>query len=327
MANISIPGASTGRILDYGGGKLESGLAADLWMHILRHKWFISEQLGRDVGIKVACLDYMENTDSIHTVLEETERDHLLKELRERLGEEFNSLVPEHSSLDSIRETFGPYLSTEVVNEILKSPGGAEIRGELREITILVSDIREFTRTTEFLEPGDVLEIINRYLEVMTDIIMKHGGMIDEFTGDGILVFFGAPTFVPDHCTRAVACALEMQKAMQGLNRGNLRLGLPELQMGIGVNSGQLIVGNIGSEKRKKYGAVGIPINLAFRIQSEAEGGEVLVSPAVFQNLGGDLLVEGTRQCSLKGIEQPVILYRVEGLRVQAPMGKNTGSN
>ena len=177
-----------------------------------------------------------------------------------------------------------------------------------------MSDIREFTRTTELLEPGQVLEIINRYLEEMTDIIMKHGGTIDEFTGDGILVFFGAPTFVPDHCTRAVACALEMQKAMEGLNRGNLRLGLPELQMGIGINSGQLIVGNIGSEKRKKYGAVGIPINLAFRVQAEAEGGEVLVSPAVFHNLGGELLVEGTRQCSLKGIEPPVILYRVEGL-------------
>ena len=181
-----------------------------------------------------------------------------------------------------------------------------------------MSDIREFTRTTKFLEPGQVLEIINRYLEEMTDIIMKHGGTIDEFTGDGILVFFGAPTFVPDHCKRAVACALEMQKAMEGLNRGNLRLGLPELQMGIGVNSGQLIVGDIGSEKRKKYGAVGIPINLAFRVQAEAEGGEILVSPAVFHNLGGELLVGERRQCSLKGIEQPVILYRVEGLKRKA---------
>jgi class 3 adenylate cyclase len=318
VADISIPGECTGRILDYGGDKLEPELASKLWMHILRHKWFLSEQLGRDVGIKVACLDYIENTNSIHTALEETERDHLLKELGVRLGEEFNSMVQAHSSLDSIRETFGPYLSTEVVNEILKSPGGVELTGELREITILVSDIREFTRTTELLEPGQVLEIINRYLEAMTDIIMKHGGTIDEFTGDGILVFFGAPTFVPDHCRRAVACALEMQKAMEGLNRGNLRLDLPELQMGIGVNSGHLIVGNIGSEKRKKYGAVGIPINLAFRVQAEAEGGEVLVSPAVFHNLGGELLVEEKRQCSLKGIEQPVILYRVEGLKREA---------
>src|SRR5271157_1240423 len=318
MPNIAIPGECTDRILDNGGGKLDSGLVAELWKHIQRHKWFLSEQLGRDVGIKVACLDYIENTDSIHTALEETERDHLLNELGARLGEGFNGMVQEHSSLDSIRETFGPYLSTEIVNEILKSPGGVELTGELREITILVSDIREFTRTTELLEPGQVLEIINRYLEAMTDIIMKHGGTIDEFTGDGILVFFGAPTFVPDHCTRAVACVLEMKKPVGGLNRGKLHLGLPELQMGIGISSGHLIVGNIGSEKRKKYGAVGIPINLAFRIQSEAKGGEVLVPPAVFHNLGGEFLVKETRQCSLKGIEQPVILYPLEGLRGKA---------
>ena len=212
-----------------------------------------------------------------------------------------------------------------MVNEILKSPGGVELRGELREITILVSDIRQFTRTTELLEPGQVLEMLNRYLEEMTDIIMKHEGTIDEFTGDGILVFFGAPTFVSDHCTRAVACAVEMQEAMEGLNRGNLRLGLPELQMGIGVNSGQLIVGNIGSEKRKKYGAVGSPINLAFRIQSEAGGGEVLVSPAVLDNIDGDFLVEGTKQCSLKGIEQPIILHSVREFGRKKKSGGSTG--
>jgi class 3 adenylate cyclase len=166
--------------------------------------------------------------------------------------------------------------------------------------------------------------MINRYLGEMTDIIMKHGGTIDEFTGDGILVFFGAPALVPDHCMRAVACALEMQSAMDGLNKGNLQLGLPELKMGIGVNSGRLIVGNIGSEKRKKYGAVGSPINLAFRIQSEAEGGEVLVSPAVFHNLRGELLVNGTKQCSLKGIEQAISLYRVEGIRLKGQFGAST---
>ncbi len=314
MPDIAIPGECSDRILDNGGGKLSSELVAELWKHIQRHKWFLSEQLGRDVGIKVACLDYIENTDSIQTAMEEVERDHLLKELGEQLGEGFNSMVQEPGTIDSIMETFGPYLSTDVVNEILKSSGGTEIKDDLREITILVSDIREFTRTTELLEPKQVLELINRYLEQMTDIIMKHGGTIDEFTGDGILVFFGAPTFVPDHCTRAVACALEMQKAMEALNRDNLRLGLPELQTGIGINSGQLIVGNIGSEKRKKYGAVGIPINLAFRVQAEAEGGEILVSPAVFHDLREELLVEGTKQCSLKGIEPPITLYRVEGL-------------
>ncbi|AFM26067.1 adenylate/guanylate cyclase domain-containing protein [Desulfomonile tiedjei] len=311
-------GAYRSPVADQRGCKLQSELAEALWMHILQHKWFLSEKLGRDVGIKVACLDYIENIDSILTELKGTERDRLLKELGAWLGEGFNGMLKEHSSLDSIRDTFGRYLSPEVVDEILKAPAGVELRGELREITILVSDIREFTRTTELLGPRKVLETLNRYLAEMTDIIMKHGGMIDEFTGDGILVFFGAPTFVPDHCMRAVACALEMQKAMEGLNRSNLQLGLPELQMGIGVSTGQLIVGDIGSEKRKKYGAVGSPINLAFRIQSEAKDGEVLVPQAVVHNLSGEFLVKEARECVLKGIERPVILYRVEGLRSKA---------
>ncbi len=241
-----------------------------------------------------------------------------------RTGEGFNSMVQEHKRLDSVRETFGRYLSEEVVNEILKSPGGVELRGELREITILVSDIRGFTHTTELLNPRQVLEMINRYLGEMTDIILKHGGTIDEFTGDGILVFFGAPKSLPNHPARAVACAFEMQEAMRGLNDVNLRLGLPELQMGIGVNTGQLIVGNIGSEKRMKYGAIGSPINLAFRIQAKAVGGEVLVSPEVFHNLDGEASIKDTREFFLKGIDAPVTLYRLDGFSGKAELNGST---
>ena len=134
--------------------------------------------------------------------------------------------------MNAVRETFGRYLSEEVVAEILKSPGGVDLRGELREITILVSDLRGFTPLSERLPPQAVLEIINRYLERMTDIIIRHEGTIDEFTGDGILVFFGAPRMLPDHAGRAVACALEMQEALSKLNTEFLELGLPQLQMG-----------------------------------------------------------------------------------------------
>jgi class 3 adenylate cyclase len=312
---IPISDEDTCRMLDGDSSEVESEPAAELWMHILEHKWFMSERLGRDVGIKVACLDYIENIDSTLKELSEHKRDRVLNELRVWLGEVFNGMVQQRWILDAIKHTFGPYLSPEIVNEILRSPGGVGLKGELREITILVSDIRRFTRTTESLAPEQVLQTINRYLEKMTDIIVKHGGTIDEFTGDGILVFFGAPGFLSDHCASAVACALEMQKAMQGLNKGNRRLGLPELEMGIGISSGPLIVGNIGSARRKKYGAVGNLINLAFRIQSEAKGGEVLVSSSVFHSLAGELLVEEARHCSLKGFEQPVILHRVTDLK------------
>ncbi|MEW6113745.1 MAG: adenylate/guanylate cyclase domain-containing protein [Thermodesulfobacteriota bacterium] len=230
------------------------------------------------------------------------------------MGEGFNQMIRDLKEADTVKDTFGRYLSREVVDEILKSPGGVELKGELRDISVLVSDLREFTRLTEALEPRQVLQIINRYLETMTEIIVAHKGTIDEFTGDGILVFFGAPQALQDHCVRAVRCALDMQRAMEELNVQLAQRALPELRMGIGINCGQLIVGNIGSEKRKKYGALGSPINLAFRIESQTAGGEVLVSPEVHTHLNGRLLVDQTRECLLKGLEDPITLYRVVGL-------------
>jgi adenylate cyclase len=228
--------------------------------------------------------------------------------------EGFNQMIHDLKEADTIKDTFGRYLSKEVVDEILKSPGGVELKGELRDISILVSDLREFTRLTAALKPRQVLEIINSFFETMTDIIISHRGAIDEFTGDGILVFFGAPQAIPDHCGRAVRCALDMQKAMAGLNMRLSGQGLPELRMGIGVNCGQLIVGNIGSEKRKKYGALGSPINLAFRIEGQTTGGEVLVSSEIHRRLNGQLVVDQARESLLKGLDDPITLYRVVGL-------------
>jgi adenylate cyclase len=205
-------------------------------------------------------------------------------------------------------------LSEDVISEILNSPDGVKLGGELREITILVADLRGFTSIVESLEPRRVLEIINHYFEKMTDIVMAHEGTIDEFTGDGLLVFFGAPRPIVDHPRRAVVCAGEMQAAMEGLNKENCRLGLPELTMGIGINSGELIVGNIGSEKRKKYGAVGSPINVAFRVESQAGGGETFVTQAVNERLIGEIEIASTREANLKGFAQPMTLYQVVGM-------------
>jgi HAMP domain-containing protein len=151
------------------------------------------------------------------------------------VGEGFNRMVRGLKDAETIKDTFGRYLSREIVDEILKSPGGVDLKGELRDISILVADLRDFTRMTEALGPRQVLEIINLYLEIITDIIVDHKGTIDEFTGDGILVFFGAPQAVPDHCKRAVRCALDMQQAMAGLNQQLSERSLPELRMGVSM--------------------------------------------------------------------------------------------
>ena len=212
-----------------------------------------------------------------------------------------------------IRQTFGSYLSDEIVTEILTSPEGVKLGGELRDMTVLVSDLVGFTTTTESMKPTQIVRIINRYLERMIDIIEFQEGTIDEFTGDGILVFFGAPRFLSDHTRQAIACAVEMQTAMEELNKDNRLLGLPSLSMGIGINCGELVVGNIGSEKRKKYGAVGSPINMAFRLTDKTRPGEILVTKEVKDRLGEKLQIRSYWSDSFKGAGSTII-YQVIGV-------------
>ncbi len=227
------------------------------------------------------------------------------------MGEGFNAMAEGLKERAYIRETFGSYLSDEIVRKILQSPDGVKLGGQLKRISILVSDLRGFTPLSQALEPQIVVETLNRYFERMTNVIMMYGGTIDEFTGDGILVFFGAPQSLKDHEIVAVECARKMQEALNAMNAENSLVNLPKLGMGIGINSGEVIVGNLGSEKRRKYGAVGSPINIAFRVQSFAGSGEVLVTPEVARHIDQSLLGE-ERLTHLKGIEDPIFLRKIK---------------
>jgi adenylate cyclase len=213
-----------------------------------------------------------------------------------------------------IKSTFGRYLSKEVVEELLSSPNGLKLGGELREVTFLVTDLRGFTATTARLSPHDIIGILNRYLERMVDIIVHYRGTVDEFQGDGILAFFGAPLAASDDPERAIACAIEMHRALVEINAEQRRLGLPELIMGIGINTGEVIVGNIGSEKRTKYGAVGSAINTAYRIESYTVGGQILISPSTYECVRALVQLRATLEVQFKGLEQPITLYNVAGL-------------
>jgi len=234
-------------------------------------------------------------------------------ELERRVVERTKDLIKSHDERAFIRETFGSYLSEEVVTEILKSNEGVKLGGEVRDMSILVSDLVGFTTTTESMEPRQIVNIINRYLERMVDVIVRFGGTIDEFTGDGILVFFGAPRLMPDHTKQAVACAIEMQEAMRKLNKENIQIGLPSIEMGIAINCGELVVGNIGSEKRRKYGAVGSPINIAFRLEEKVRPGEILVTQAVKDRIGKKLLTGSHWIDNIKGTGNTII-YQVVGM-------------
>jgi len=212
-----------------------------------------------------------------------------------------------------IRATFGRYLSDEIVTEILERPEGLELGGDLRNVTIMMSDIRGFTTISEQLEPAQVVKLLNRYLGAMTDIIMANHGTIDEFIGDAILAVFGAPQRRDDDADRAVKCALAMQAAMAEINTINREEGLPEISMGIALNTGDVIAGNIGSERRCKYGFVGHPMNLTSRIEEFTAGGEILVSDSTLQALRNDYSVGRSWEEKVKGIDQPVLIHHIKG--------------
>jgi adenylate cyclase len=203
-----------------------------------------------------------------------------------------------------IRKTFGRYTSDEVVEALLDTPDGLKLGGEKREVTILMSDLRGFTALAERLEATEVVSLLNRYLSAMVEVIQQNGGTIDEIIGDAILVLFGAPLATPDAGRRAVLCALGMQKAMAAVNEHNLRIGWPEIEMGIAVHTGDVVVGNIGSTKRSKYGVVGRTINTTARIESFTVGGQIIVSPTLTQAAGPGLILGDEVEVHAKGMKE-----------------------
>jgi class 3 adenylate cyclase len=208
-----------------------------------------------------------------------------------------------------IQSLFGRYLSDEVVAGLLASPEGPRLGGEQRKVTLLMSDLRGFTPLTEGLAPERVLHLLNSYLAAMADVILAHQGTIDEFVGDAILALFGAPLGRPDDGQRAVACAVRMQEALQELNRRNEKEALPRLEMGIAIHTGEVIVGNIGSERRTKYGVVGSAVNHAGRIESFTVGGQVLISDATLRECGEGVEVGSRLAIDAKGTRERIVVY------------------
>lgn len=213
-----------------------------------------------------------------------------------------------------IRKTFGRYLSDDIVDAILESPNGLKLGGEKRVVTIMMSDLRGFTAIGERLPAESVVSMLNMYLERMTEIIFDYHGTIDEFIGDAILAIFGAPVLRDDDAKRAVACALEMQLAMTEVNAWNRQAGFPEVAMGIGINTGEIVVGNVGSSKRTKYGVVGRHVNLTSRIESYTVGGQILISESTKLACGNILRIDGQMEVMPKGVKDPITIYDIGGV-------------
>ncbi len=200
------------------------------------------------------------------------------------------------------------------MKRLLESKGALELGGERREVSILMSDLRAFTAITAEMEPEKVITFLNRYLGKMIEILVDYRAVIDEIVGDGILAFFGAPETQEDHPARAVACALQMQTAMEEINALNEADGLPHLEMGIAVNTGAVVVGNIGSEKRTKYSVVGSHVNFTSRIEAYALGGEVLISEDSYQRVQDLVDIRDKVKVQMKGIPGTSTIYDVRSI-------------
>ena len=237
-----------------------------------------------------------------------------VKELAHSFNELGTRLADYIARRDFVRDTFGRYMTKEVADKLLESAGGLVLGGETREITILMSDVRGFSALSADMRPEVLIDVLNRYLSKMIDTLLEFEGVINEIIGDGILAFFGAPADMEDHPARAVACALKMQCAIDEVNAHNQKRGHPTLEMGISVVTGRVVVGNIGSDKRCKYGAVGANVNLAGRVESLAVGGQILVTRSTYDRVADIVSIRNAFSVAMKGLPDPVEVYDVVGI-------------
>jgi len=213
-----------------------------------------------------------------------------------------------------IRQVFGRYMSDEVVHTLLESREGLSLGGERRVVTLMFTDLRGFTAMCEHLTPEQAVRTLNNCLSVVTRVVHQHQGNIDNIMGDGLLVLFGAPLWREDDADRAVACAVALQLAMAEVNALNAAEGLPALTLGIGVHTGEVVAGNIGSKQRAKYSVIGRNANIASRVEASAAGGQVLVSEATVQATRAPLQLAGQHELRAKGMRVPLTVYELRGV-------------
>jgi class 3 adenylate cyclase/DNA-binding NarL/FixJ family response regulator len=234
------------------------------------------------------------------------------------LVDEFKRLHAAVVEKESSARTLRSFVPHQLADRLAAQPDTAIAPQEL-EVTVLFSDIRGFSTIAERLPARDVADIVGRHLSAMAEVVLSHGGTIDKFQGDAVMVVFGAPDPQPDHAARALRCALAMQARQAELNeRGwGAEAALPELAMGIGVNTGSVIAGTVGGGGRLEYTVVGDAVNVASRLQGESAAGEIVASARTIAEAPG-IAAESIGPRYVKGREEPVEVYRVSTARTEA---------
>ncbi len=213
------------------------------------------------------------------------------------------------------RANYSRFLPEYVVKQMLENPESFKLGGVSQTITILFADIRGFTRISEHAPPEKIVSLLNRYFSAMTDIIFAHGGTLDKYLGDGLMALFGAPTTTPEDASNALNAAVAMQRRVFGINQELREEGLPEIGVGMGLHTGEVIVGYIGSERRSEYTAIGDTVNTSSRLESNARGGEILLSDATAKAAHSRYKLQPRDPITVKNREQPVVLWEVDWQR------------
>jgi adenylate cyclase len=217
------------------------------------------------------------------------------------------------------RAKYRRFMPPHVVDEILANPTTLNLGGTNSRVTALFSDIRNFTTMAETLLPQEVVQILNEYFSDMTPIIFEHFGLLDKYMGDGLMALFGVPYACDDAAADAVSAAIDMQRRMETVNRDLKAIGLSEISIGIGINTGMVTVGYIGSEERTDYTAIGDPINLAARLEKQAQGWQIIISGSTREALGERFPVRPFGNILVKGRKEPVQIYEVLWKEVHEP--------
>jgi len=233
----------------------------------------------------------------------------------------FNEMGDSLEQKQRVQNAFGRYVNDYVLNQLLEGDD-QQFAGIEQEITILFVDIRQFTRLSEGMKARDVVMLLNEVFQLVSDRILEHGGTIDKFIGDSVMAYFGAPIRHSDHALRGVTAAIEIirsitlrnQRLAQTANTQNV-----PVQFGIGIHSGSVVVGNIGSDRRTDFTAVGDAVNVAHRLEKLSKAGEILLSEAVQRRVRADVRLEFAGERQLSGREEPVHVYRVDDDRLSPP--------
>lgn len=212
-----------------------------------------------------------------------------------------------------LKKAFSTYVSSQLVTELLRDPGSLKLGGEKREVTLLFSDIRGFTSLSEKMPPEELVRLLNEYLNPMTAIVLNEEGMLDKYIGDAIMAVFNAPVPIDDHPGKACNAALKMMAKLSELNSMWKERGYPALDIGIGINTGEAVVGNMGAELRFDYTAIGDTVNLASRLEglNKLYGTNIVVSENTYELIKGRFLFRELDLVKVKGKHKPIVMYEL----------------